>query len=280
MLAAELKRLRERAGLTGDEVKERLGWSTAKLSRIENARIGISVGDAEMLLDLYDPGLPADHRQRLLSLSTHDKRRGWWRAYEEASPQEDFASFLDIEELAKAACTWEADVVPGLLQTEAYARELIRNWQLIDNTLTPEQIEDRVAIRMKRQQILEKEPPLHVHVVIDEAVLMRRFGTPSIMRAQLGKLLDVMEKPNVHLQISLLSTPRQLAEASFTLLMLSDPGDDAGQRLVWTDMGREGRLHLDPTAVHQYGLIFNQMARHAIDDENLIRDTIKKHMPD
>ncbi|MDA0633521.1 helix-turn-helix transcriptional regulator [Nonomuraea sp. MCN248] len=279
MMAAELRRLRDRAGMTGDDVKERLGWSTAKLSKIENARIGISPTDAEALLDLYDPGLSPDHRRRLLALTAHDRPRGWWRAYAGSSPQEGFAAFLDIEAVARAACLWEADVVPGLLQTEAYARELIQNWQLIDTALTPEQIEYRIAIRMKRQQLLEAPSPLHLHIVLDESVLMRHFGSPAIMRAQLRKLLEILDMPNVHMQLSLLGRPRQIAESSFTLLMLSEPGDDAGQRLVWMDMGRDGVLYLDQAATHQYGLIFNQLARQSIDDIALIRDTIVSHLP-
>ena len=157
-LAAELHRLRELSGLTGDQVAARLGWSPSKISRIENIRSGIKVQDASRLLDLY--GVEGSHRDDLLALAQEAERKGWWETFSADLPEE-LIDFIGMEAEAATAWNWEPQVVPGLLQTESYARELVGNWQSFVKSM-PSAIERRVEARLARQQVLTQAVPLEL----------------------------------------------------------------------------------------------------------------------
>ncbi len=212
-LAAELHRLRERSGLTGDQVAERLGWSPSKISRIENTRSGVKLPDAQRLLDLY--GVHGSHRDELITLARQGGHKGWWETYSANLPAR-FATFIGMEAEAESIRSWEPQVIPGLLQIESYALEVIRNWQAFD--LMPQStIEDRVKVRLERQQVLYRQDPPRYSTVLDESVLLRRFGDQSIMRAQLKNLLEISQLANVVLRILRLAGNHPISTGAFTL---------------------------------------------------------------
>jgi transcriptional regulator with XRE-family HTH domain len=220
-LAAEVHRLRERSGLTGDQAAERLGWSPSKISRIENMRSGIKLADARKLLDLF--GVQGGQRDKLLALAHEAERKGWWVPYSADWPAE-FTSYVGMEAEAESIRSWEPLVVPGLLQTEVYGREVIGNWQAFA-AMPGAAIERRVDLRLARQQVLSRADPLQFSVVIDESVLRRRFGEKSAMHDQLSRLIEVSRLPNVRLTILPLSGYHPISTGAFSLLHFAQVHD-------------------------------------------------------
>jgi len=197
-LAGELRRIREHIGLNGDDVAERLGWSASKVSRIENARQTPRLGDVRRLLDLYSVEQP--YRDQLLELARDAARKGWWEEYSGRLP-EVYPVYIGLEVEAEAVWQYAVEVIPGLLQTEEYARGVIQPWQPI-GAVPPSQIEARIEARLARQKVLTRRPPLQFNVVLDETVLLRRYGDPSAMRAQPEHLARLgAELPNLALQV-------------------------------------------------------------------------------
>ena len=195
-LAAELRRLRDAAGFTGEQVSQRLGWSGSKLSRIELHRIGVKQADLRKLLDLY--GVDESHRDELLALARESKQRGPVGKAAASFPQ--VADYVSAEAEAESVWNWEPQVIPGLLQTRSYARALRQLWLAMFPG--PASETDRwVKTRLMRQQVLTREPPLELSVVIDESVLRRRFGSRAIMGEQLQHLVAASELPNVQVRI-------------------------------------------------------------------------------
>ena len=195
-LGRELRRLRERSGMIGDEVATRLRWSTAKVSRIENAKTLPSPRDLEALLDLYN--VDSEARVELQELRRSAARKGWWEEYRESLPPE-LIPLLELEVEATTLRNWEPQIVPGLLQTEEYARAVMETNQPVIQ-IPHTWLRDRVKVRMMRQQILLLESnPVRLLVVFEESVLRRQFGDRSVMRGQLQKLLDLSELDHVEL---------------------------------------------------------------------------------
>lgn len=271
MLAAELRRMRENAFLTGEDLKARLGWSTSKVSRIENARIGISNEDLDILLDLYQA--TAADRQRLETLLDNSPAHPWWRA--SSAPPNDFHQYLDFEAVADLIEEWEIRVVPGLFQVESYARNLLNAWKKVVHTLTPRELDERVTLRMRRQDRVISDHPLQLNVIVDESVLLRRIGDAAVMHAQLARLLEISELPNVTLRILPLDADREIMDGNFTLIKLS-PGQEVEQRLLYIDTVGSGTISTDETYIYQYQRIFENLADHALTPE-LTRDLIARH---
>ncbi len=194
-LATELRRLRDGARLTGEEVAERLGWSPSKVSRIETATTAPSPADLRQLLDLYE--VTGTQRERLELLSQNAGQRGWWDAYADTLDS-DYAALIALEDQAATLRSYAAQIVPGLVQTEDYAREIVRSGSW---TYPPGEIERRVQVRMNRQRVLTRAEPLNWAAVIDEAVLHHRVGPPEVMRQQLKHLVEMSTRPNVEVQV-------------------------------------------------------------------------------
>jgi len=272
-LAAELRRLRERAHLTGDQVAERLGWSPSKISRYELARTGLNPAEVGKLLDLY--GVDELQRDELLALAREARLKGWWEAYADALPENNLA-FIGLEAQASSVREWQPEVVPGLLQTQKYAREVVRGFQRVE-TIPPGRVERRLQARLERQQVLIREPPLELHVVLDESVLLRCMGDNSVMDAQLRRLVEVSRLPNVTLQILPLDLPHSLSVDSFVLLTF---GDERGATLhdVASAEHLTGELHLEGEAdTYQYRLAFDFLAQQSLnpaESRELIAKTV------
>lgn len=194
-LAAELRRLRDDAALTGEDVAARLGWSGAKVSRVETARTAIAPADLLLLLDVYD--VSGQQRERLTELGRTARQRGWWDTYADMLGPE-YATLIALEADAESVGWYAAQIVPGLLQTEEYAREIIRSTLLIS---PPGEIERRVQVRIARQRVLTREHPLRLSVVLDEAAIERVIGGPEVMRGQLTHLAEVSQRANIDLRV-------------------------------------------------------------------------------
>lgn len=194
-LAAELRRLRDAARLTGEEVAQRLGWSPSKVSRIETATTVASLADLRRLLNVYE--VTGTQRERLEALGQKAGQRGWWDAYADTLDP-DYVALIALEDQADWVRWYAAQIVPGLLQTEDYAREIIRSGSWV---YPPGEIERRVQVRINRQRVLVREKPVNLAVVLDVAVLHHQVGSPQVMKAQLERLARSSEQPNIDLQV-------------------------------------------------------------------------------
>jgi transcriptional regulator with XRE-family HTH domain len=194
-LAAELRALRASSGLTRDEVVERTGINVATMYRIEHARVRPQTRTLRTLLDLY--GVDKEQQTELVGLLRDARERGWLHAYQSELP-EQYMNFIGFEGEAESAWEYESLLIPGLLQTEDYARAVIRGGF---PTASRDEIERRVAVRMERQEVLRNESPLKLWGIVDEAALRRQVGGRAVMRAQLRHILEASESPNVTFQV-------------------------------------------------------------------------------
>ncbi|GAB3931409.1 helix-turn-helix transcriptional regulator [Kribbella albertanoniae] len=197
-LAAELTAFRAAAKLTREQVEEQTGVNQGTLWRLEKGHAKPHNGTLETLFDLYD--VPAGRRAELIELARGAKSPGWLRQYREYSHElsQGYATYISFESEAKAVHNFETLLVPGLLQTEEYARATMVDGLPIEE----EAVRRRVQVRMERQAILSRDAePLQFWAVVDEGALHRVVGSREIMRAQLGKLLELSERTNVTLQV-------------------------------------------------------------------------------
>jgi transcriptional regulator with XRE-family HTH domain len=213
-LAAELRRLRERAGLIGEEVADQLGWSTSKLSRIETSKSGVKQEDLELLLDLYSVAEP--HRSELKALARESHRAVRLETMGARLP-EVHAEFLRVEAEAESVWDWEPQVVPGLMQTEEYARAVMLGWTSMFR-LPFGEIDRRVEAQRLRQQVLERDPPLILSFVIDESVLRRRIADAAVMSGQLERMIEMSYMPNVSVRILPLEGNHPVLTGAFTYI--------------------------------------------------------------
>ncbi|MDR6323359.1 helix-turn-helix domain-containing protein [Actinoplanes couchii] len=192
-LGGELRRLRgERRAV---DVATALGWSESKLSRIETAHTGISEADLDRLLTLY--GVPIEQRARFRGLARRGRARVWWASYRSSVP-DPYDEYLTLEAEAVRISEWETQIVPGLLQTDEYARAVIETGADIDDTAV---IQRRLALRMERQKTPPGVPARNLRIVIDEGVLLRQIGGPDVQRRQLGRLIEASSRPGVELTV-------------------------------------------------------------------------------
>jgi transcriptional regulator with XRE-family HTH domain len=197
--------------LTGKTVATQVGWSEAKLSRIENGQARVKLADLYEIMDLYE--VPDSHRAELVALA--EESRG-------ADPLEELegdlppghARILQIESEAQSMWSWEPQVIPGLLQVEDYTQALLHLWSAIF-AMPAAAIERRVETRQVRQRVLTRTPPLELSFVIDESVLYRAFAAPSTMRTQLTHLAEISHHPNVELRILPLAGNQVIGTGAF-----------------------------------------------------------------
>ena len=255
-LAAELRKLR--GNRKGGDVARAIGWSPSKISRAESGRDSLPPEEIEKLVDHYGATEPL--RSRLLALAEDAVQRGWWEDYADIlRPQ--YMEFIGLEDEAVSCHYWEADVVPGLLQTEDYARQLNIAYQRVDPTVPPSVSERFLRVRMRRQQRLTLAPVLQLSAVIDEAVLLRRIGNPDVMRVQLRHLVDVASLPNVDLRILPLNQHSGLATGAFNILRFGAPGDAGGilGDVVGTEALATEYYVEGETDTHLYSLFFESL---------------------
>jgi transcriptional regulator with XRE-family HTH domain len=254
-LANELRRLRRRAHLTGKEVATQLGWSEAKLSRIENGLARVKSSDLAEFLDLYEVSGPS--RAQLEALAEESRQTDELEELEGDVP-EWHAEFVKAERAAEAMWNWEPQVVPGLLQIEDYTRAILRLWS--DRLAVPKaEIERRVETRLLRQQVLTRSPPLQASFVLDESVLLRKFAAPSVMRDQLAHLIEVSEGPNIELRILKLGGEQLIGTGAFVYFKFPRvhgvplPDTVAFEHLQGTSFSDSEQ------DVHTYQVVFNEL---------------------
>ena len=194
-LAAELRSLRASSGLTREAILERTGVNAATLYRIEHARVRPQTRTLRTLLDLY--GVDRESQEELVALLREARQRGWLHAYQSELP-EHYTTYIGFEGEADTVWDYESLFVPGLLQTEDYARAVIRGGL---PQASREEIERRVEVRIERQGLLENDNPLNLWCIVDEAALRRQVGGSVVMHAQHRHLVEVLEMPNVTLQV-------------------------------------------------------------------------------
>lgn len=195
-LGIELRRLRELAGYTGDEVADRLEWSHSKVSRIETGRIAVHPNDVRLLLDLYTV---EDHQTRsaLVSLARDGRQKGWWHAFNDVLSKRH-ALYIGLEADAESINVFEPLIIPGLLQTQRYARAVIRGGPA---QLPVADMERLIEVRLARQDLLGKDEGPRYWAIFDEAVVRRRLGGEEVMREQLERLIDAAARPRTTIQI-------------------------------------------------------------------------------
>jgi len=222
-LAAELRQLREAAGLTQEEVAGRLEWDPSKLSRIENRQVGIIARDLRKLLDVYEVTDEAQ-REGYFAMGRESKQRAWWQSYGDVLPGE-YGTLIGLESEAVTISNYEQELVPGLLQTADYARAVIRAFRSDDSA---EEISRRVEVRLARQQVLARDDPPRLWAVISEAVLRRVVGGPAVMAAQLRALAAHRDRPVVTVQVLPFASGEHPAmTGSFVILEFPDPDPGA-----------------------------------------------------
>ncbi|HEY0472686.1 MAG TPA: helix-turn-helix transcriptional regulator [Kribbella sp.] len=197
MLGAHLRRLREDSGISRSDAGWAIRGSESKISRLELGRVGFKVRDVEDLLTLYKVDDP-EQRERLLTLAREANNPGWWQRYDDLTPTW-FHSYLGLEMAADLIRTFELQFVPGLLQTQEYARAVVQLGR--DRPLPEAEVDRLVTLRMSRQVVLTRKQPARLWAVIDEAVLRRPIGGNAVFRAQLEYLLEASRRHNVTLQI-------------------------------------------------------------------------------
>ena len=233
-LAAELRRLRERADLTGEHVADQMKWSASKLSRIENAHTTPRASELKKLLLLYE--VDGQFAEDLVALAQEANRKGWWKAYSDALP-DAHVGYIGLEAEATSSYLWAPEVVAGLLQSEGYAREIIRI-PLTGPTgpsVPPGEIERMVEARLFRQKILKREPPFELSVVLDHSVLRRRIGSDKVMSQQLDQLLEVSDYSNVTLRILPLDAFHPIITGGFNLLRFGEVHDVGYHDIVYIE---------------------------------------------
>jgi transcriptional regulator with XRE-family HTH domain len=251
-LAQELRSYREAAGLTIEQVAERLEWSSGKISKIENARVGVLPRDVKFLLGIYGVG-EGPEREVLLVLAKESRQRGWWQQYGDAIP-EWFEVYVGLESAATSVASYHGEYVQGLLQTADYARAVLRAMQV---TATDEEIEQRVKVRMARQEGLTGPDGPRLWVVFNEAVLRRQVGGQAVMREQLLKIAEVSEAGNVTVQVLPFRAGAHPAmDSPFTLLGFAEAG---AAEVVYLEYPT-GALYLESEAeVARYRLFLDHL---------------------
>jgi len=263
-LAAELRRLRERAGLTGDQVAHRVGWSASKLSRLENAHTAPGAAELRQLLALYD--VEGRYADELLALAHEAAGKGWWEAFSPTLPP-DYAALIGMEAEARSALSWEPLIVPGLLQTGDYAREVTNGYLERIDPVPPSETQRRVAARLVRQQVLTRDNPLRFSAVLDQSVLYRRFGNRHVMRSQIRQLLELSERHNISLRILPLDGRHPIGTGAFVLLQFGEVNDVTYQDVVYIENLTGGRYVEEEDEVFRYKRSFDRLTDLALDEQ-------------
>jgi transcriptional regulator with XRE-family HTH domain len=258
-IARELRQLRERNGLTLDQAARQLDMSKSNLSRIENAQIGIKPRDVRAALALYQVS-NAD-AEALIEIARGAQQRGWWHNYSDVLP-EWFEFYVGLEAEASVMRTYEAESVPGLMQTEAYARAMF----LL--TAGDADIDRKVAARIQRQEILHQEEPVILSAVLNEAVLMRPVGGPRVMSEQLEQLADLAKLPNVTIQVLPMAAGGHPAMTTpYVILSFKDAPDES---IVYLENLTNGQALEEPEHVGGYTMVHEKLCSMALGPDDSI----------
>jgi len=251
VLGIQLRRLREAAEISRADAGYSIRGSESKISRLELGRVGFKERDVADLLTMYGVSDPGE-REVFLEMVKRANEPGWWHRYTDLMPSW-FQEYVGLEESASRIQTYELQLVPGLLQTEDYARAIgSHGWP----ELTGDDAKRRVALRMRRQRVLGRPDAPRLWAVIDEAVLHRPIGGRRVMLAQIEHLLELTRLPNITVQVMPYHLGGYTAEGPFTMLRFAEP---ALPDLVYIEH-LTGALYLDKREeIEQYSRMVDQL---------------------
>jgi Domain of unknown function (DUF5753)/Helix-turn-helix domain len=195
LLGAQLRRLRETAGVTRDDAGYHIRASGSKISRLELGRVSFKERDVSDLLDLYH--VSGEQKDQLVQLTREANATPWWQKYREVVP-DWFQVYVGLEEAATLIRVYEVQFVPGLLQTEEYARAVVMQGS---PGLSPDEVDNRVNVRLGRQRLFGKENAPRLWAIVDEAALRRPMGGRDVLAGQVKRLMEAVSEPNITLQV-------------------------------------------------------------------------------
>lgn len=252
-LASRLLELRESAGVTQEEIAERAGMNRSTLYRLENALQRPQKSTLVQLLDLYGVTPGDDRRDQLLTLLKESKQRGWLQQYRDELP-DVYSDYIGFENDAQTIRNYESLFVPGLLQTEAYARAQVRGTL---PEVSEAEVETRVAARLARQAVLSKETPPKLWVIMDEAALRRTVGDPGVMQQQIEHLLKARTQPHVTIQVIPFGAGAHPGmDGAFVILDFPRAHD---QSLVYVESKAGGLFLEEETDLDRYTMMYNHL---------------------
>lgn len=258
MLSRQLLSLREKAGLSREQSGRLLRVTAATVRRMEMAEVGLKVPYLQILLPAYN--VPDEEIDVFLRLADEANRPGWWQRFHDVLP-DWFSGYVSLEEAATTMRCYEPHFVPGLLQTEEYARHILTAGALGQQLAGSARIERQVALRMERQALLTRTDAPVFWAVLDETVLRRHVGSPDVMRAQVDRLLEASELPNVTLQIAEFSAGHH--PGTYSPFVLFRFGIPEVRDMVYIEY-LTGALYLDEDAeVSEHMEAMDRMVAHA-----------------
>ncbi|WP_040702393.1 helix-turn-helix domain-containing protein [Nocardiopsis ganjiahuensis] len=272
-LAHELKRLRLEAGLSRQQVADKLRCTPAKVGHFETAVVPPRVRDLEeILFDLYN--VPEDRREHYLQAARDAKKKGWWERHSESVP-DWFSLYIGLEQGATDIYSWQPQLIDGLLQTRAYIEAVMRGGIA---ELDEEEIERRVELRLSRQQVLKREDAPRLWAVLDVSALRRNIGGPGVMREQLRYLLEVSHLPKITLQVVDGRSGAHPGLISSFCIMNFEAEMDPG--LVYIEY-RTGALYLErPAEIRDHQIAYEHLRLAALrpqQSRDLITQLIEEH---
>ncbi|MEU6041492.1 helix-turn-helix transcriptional regulator [Actinomadura sp. NPDC047616] len=264
-LARELRSRREAAGFSQETVAERMGWAESKLYRIENDKSRVLIRDVKRLLDLY--GVTGQEEEAIVELSRRAREPDWWHPYSGVIP-EWFQMYVVLESTASEVHGYWSELVPGMLQTERYARAIMLTNPTLD--VDEGEIEQTIKVRVSRQARLSGENPLSVWLVLNEAVIRRIVGGPEIMHEQVEHLVAMARTyRNVTLQLLPFDAGEHGAmHGAFSLLKFPMPGDPDK---VYLEQQIGGLYTQKPAEVARYARVFDQLRAKALSPERTLQ---------
>lgn len=270
-LGQELRRLREQKNMTAEQVADRLLVSQSKISRLENGRRSISQRDVRDLCGVYEV---EDERivNSLMQMARESRQQGWWHAFGDLP----YSVYIGLETAAASLRIYQSLIVPGLLQTRAYAEAVIAG---SSPEVTTADVEKRVKVRMRRQdRIREPEQPLRLWAVFDEAALRRVVGDKQIMREQLEHLIEVSELPHVTVQVLPFETGAHPGvTGQYAILEFPEESDSS---VIYLE-GVTSDLYLEKSEdVHNYSMMYEHLRAQAHNPEQtrkFIADAVKTY---
>ena len=262
LLGAQLRRLREAKRLSLEDAGNAIRASHSKISRLETGRVGFKDRDIVDLLAFY--GLTDEkEREALRALAARANSPGWWHDYADVVPNW-FDAYVGLEDAASQIRAYELQFVPGLLQTEDYARGVT-----MLGYSNPKEINRRVSLRMARQAVLDRADAPSLWVVLDEALLRRPIGGTNAMRAQLKHLIDVAQRPNVTIQmIPFQAGGHAAAGGSFSLLSFAEYGLSD---VVYVEQLTSAQYFDKPDVVAGYSAVMDQLSLDALNPASSVR---------
>jgi transcriptional regulator with XRE-family HTH domain len=250
LVGANLRRLRDAAGVTREQAAREIRSSDSKISRLELGRTGFKLRDLTDLLRLYR--VNSEEVATVLALAKQANTPGWWQVFGDAVP-DWLVEYLGLEGAASVIRTYEVQFVPGLLQTPDYTRAIMR----LGPVSAPQELaERRLALRTRRQGLLRRENPPHLWAIIDEAALRRPVGGRAVMRAQLRHLIEVSELPAVSVQVLPLSVGQ--VPISEAMILLRFPEGELPD-LVYLEQTTGARYLDKPEETEQCLHVLNQL---------------------